>query len=258
MGNRTVKWPHRPVPVLFTCLGLVVAYGAVSIAVTLLIPGHNIVVGSMVANLLVAVVLLVLRRTTALPRGDRAPVQPTGSLVAVVLSGLVVIWLFGQTLAQTLYQALGSENFQSHQQNMAKYPVLLVLLATTIFSPLGEEALMRGMVYPLYRRSFGVLNAAITTSVVFALMHGNLVQAALAVPLGVFLALVYEITQKVSVVVLLHMLFNLASVLTPSSLVRDLAQVPVISGAGIAVVLVLANLYQYTRASTAQTVKDKV
>ncbi|WP_053617999.1 CPBP family intramembrane glutamic endopeptidase [Nocardiopsis sp. NRRL B-16309] len=158
---------------------------------------------------------------------------------ALALTGLVMCFLGGQTLAVWLYAALGSTSFDATQNAQNAVPVALLLFALVIAAPVGEEALIRGLIYPLLRRRWPALAAALVSSAVFAALHGNLVQVAVALPLGVLLALVYEHVGMLWPVVALHALFNLASVLVPVPLVEAMATPVVFSLAlaGAAVVM---------------------
>ena len=122
-------------------------------------------------------------------------------------------------------------------------PVLLLLFAMVVAAPAGEEALMRGLVYPLLRRRWPVAAAALVSSLAFALLHGNLVQIAVALPLGLLLAFVYEHVRRLWPVIVLHALFNLAAALVPVPLVEVLATPAVFTIALAGATAVLVAVY---------------
>src|SRR5699024_12270471 len=91
----------------------------------------------------------------------------------------------------------------------------LVLPLSLVIAPIGEEALLRGLIYPVLRKRVSVLVAVLISATTFALMHGNIVQIAATLPLAVLLALVYERTRSLWPCVLAHVGFNLAATLIP-------------------------------------------
>jgi membrane protease YdiL (CAAX protease family) len=73
-------------------------------------------------------------------------------------------------------------------------------------------------------------------------LHGNLVQIALTVPLGMLLAFVYEACQRLWPVILMHVVFNMASSFVPPELIRPIAQLPLVLALLVAVALALFAL----------------
>ncbi len=91
------------------------------------------------------------------------------------------------------------------------YGVALAVLSTAVVPALVEEFAMRGVVLGLLRR-FGEGFAIIISSVVFGLMHGNLVQAPFAFIVGVGLGFVAVKGGSVWLSVLVHFVNNLFAV----------------------------------------------
>lgn len=149
--------------------------------------------------------------------------QPTVSVRSprlrwLVLVGVVLAFLAGQTMSLWLLTTIGSEGFERSSQLRADASVMVVLLLTLVAAPMGEEALLRGLVYPVLRKRIPILVSALISSLVFAIMHGNLVQIVATVPLAVLLALVYERTRALWPCVVAHVGFNLAATLIPPQL----------------------------------------
>lgn len=117
---------------------------------------------------------------------------------------------------------IGSSGFDSFNGTRSETSLVLVLLLTLVAAPLGEEALFRGVIYPLLRRRVGVLAPMTVTALSFAVVHSNVVQLGSALPLAVLLAVVYERTRSLWPCILIHLGFNLAATLVPAAVVVPL------------------------------------
>ncbi|MFD7541267.1 MULTISPECIES: CPBP family intramembrane glutamic endopeptidase [unclassified Streptomyces] len=184
-----------------------------------------------------------------------APAQRSRSKIPrfgwAVLGCTVLAFLAGQSLAMWLYVTAGSPGFDASNQTRHAAGAAATLLLTLLAAPAGEEALFRGLIYPLLRKRVGIPTSTLVTTMVFSLLHGNVVQFALTMPLAVLLALVYEHTRALRYCVLLHLGFNLAAALVPATALGTLAN-PVstmflcLAFAGCAV-----SLYQHVSDRTA-------
>ena len=87
--------------------------------------------------------------------------------------------------------------------------------------PVVEELIFRGLAYKRMREYASPLMAGITTSMLFAVFHGNLVQGVYAFLLGALLCYVYEKYHSFWAPVLLHAAANVISVLASETSVFD-------------------------------------
>ena len=85
-------------------------------------------------------------------------------------------------------------------------------LSAIIVAPLVEEIIFRGYLYPVIKRYAGCFFAAITTSLLFAVIHGNLPGIMPLFTLALILTLAYELTGCLWVPIVAHSLFNLTQV----------------------------------------------
>ncbi|MFJ6141375.1 lysostaphin resistance A-like protein [Kitasatospora sp. NPDC092286] len=140
-----------------------------------------------------------------------------------VLGCAVLAFLAGQSLALWIHVTAGSAGFDASNQIRHAAGALATLLLTLVAAPAGEEALFRGLIYPLLRKRVCILASTLVSAVVFGLLHGNAVQFAATLPLAVLLALVYERTRALWPCVVLHLGFNLAAALVPAQMLGVLA-----------------------------------
>lgn len=137
-----------------------------------------------------------------------------------VIPALSLCWATGQLMGRWVMDTVGSPQYERNLELQSSYPLALLLVTALVLAPVGEEALMRGVAYPMLRKHFAPVITAVITSAVFALIHGNLVQMMVVFPLGILLAFVYEHTQRLWSVMALHAIFNAASLLIPATLLH--------------------------------------
>lgn len=94
----------------------------------------------------------------------------------------------------------------------AKGPRLLFVLTVlvTVIGPVAEELFFRGFAYPVFRKKIGVRNAILLVSVVFAMLHMNIVSFFPILALGVLLAYLYEKTGSMIPSITVHVIHNSA------------------------------------------------
>lgn len=83
-----------------------------------------------------------------------------------------------------------------------------MLLLGGVAAPFAEELLFRGVLYPLLRDRWGLWPAVLTSSLVFAMVHGDVAVGVSAFVLGIVLALVFEYSRSLWSAVLVHVLNN--------------------------------------------------
>ena len=130
---------------------------------------------------------------------------PLITIIVNLSATLIALWV-----KQTL-------NYPSPTQRLAETtPAIAFVVMSLIIAPIGEEALMRGFLYPLLRTRFSAASTIAITTLLFALLHGNLIQIILTIPLGIALGYLYERTQNLTACISAHMLFNAVALILPS------------------------------------------
>jgi len=137
---------------------------------------------------------------------------------------LLPVWLGGQLCAILLWQIWPETHagYEAHNQRLDSAPVALTLALTVLLAPVAEELLFRGVLYRELRDGCHLppVLAAALSMLVFSAVHGNAVQSAATIMLGLLLAFAYELTRTVVVPVALHVVFNLLSTFVPVAVVQ--------------------------------------
>lgn len=107
-----------------------------------------------------------------------------------------------------------SEEFQDASDALyGSQNIILEMLGSALITPLLEEMLHRGVVFCRLRRRMQFWEAAVLSSLVFAILHFNIVQFTYAFLLGIVLAVFMEKTQKLYAPVLAHITANAIAVI---------------------------------------------
>ena len=138
-------------------------------------------------------------------------IKPKRAILCVPI-GLAVC-LAGNIITNLLIQLLSSSGVELSQpsDSMAKIDtvpaLLLSLVATAIMPALLEEFALRGVIMQPMRK-YGMAFAIISSSVIFGVMHGNLIQAPFAFIVGMGLAFFAIKCNSLWIGVIIHMLNN--------------------------------------------------
>lgn len=178
--------------------------------------------------------------TTVIPNANPIPKDFLG----LIIFGFILVFLVGQAAAQWWLLSIGSPTYESSQGDISRAPVLVVMALTLFLAPIGEEALLRGTMYPAMRWAFPSWLAAVITSTLFAVLHGNMVQIIATLPLAILSAALYEATHRMAPSMLLHAVFNAIAVFIPIFLIEPFIS-PFIWGPGaVLLILVFYKIYK--------------
>lgn len=132
--------------------------------------------------------------------------------VLATILGTIAIYMGATTIALLVKNAL---NAPSPIQNITdEVPIAALATLSILIVPIGEEALIRGFVYPVMRQQFSAPVTIALSACLFALLHGNIVQIILTLPLGIACGYMYEQTHNLMQCIGIHMLFNALTFIT--------------------------------------------
>lgn len=105
-----------------------------------------------------------------------------------------------------------SSAYQQTSESFYSAPFALQILCLGILVPVSEELVFRGMMFKRAREQAGFLHAAAFSSIVFAILHGNMVQMLYAFATGMMLSYLYEKYGSLKAPAAAHIVMNLISV----------------------------------------------
>lgn len=185
------------------------------------------------------------------------PVQLSSKTFGFIALATLLGWCIGQILAHTYYAIFGSRGFDTVSETFTSDNVILVLILAVLIAPISEEMLMRGVIYPMLRFRFSAYTACIVTACIFGLLHGNIVQFIVTIPLSILVAWVYELSRDVTYCTLMHMLFNSTAMLIPVGWIVELNPVALTIFVVIALPLLGLGLRACIRRTRASYVADQ-
>lgn len=149
--------------------------------------------------------------------------------VLATILGTIAIYLSAATIALLAKTAM---NTPSPIQNITdEVPIAALATLSILIVPIGEEALMRGFVYPIMRQQFSAPVTIALSACLFALLHGNIVQIILTLPLGITCGYMYEQTHSLMQCIGIHMLFNVLTFTTHTPTLSTLSVVEALATA---------------------------
>lgn len=86
--------------------------------------------------------------------------------------------------------------------------LMLLLIMGSVLAPLGEEIFFRGLVYPVFRKRFGVIVGIIFSSLIFSTLHFDLLRLIPIAIGGMGLAWLYERTGSLITPIIAHSVWN--------------------------------------------------
>lgn len=92
-------------------------------------------------------------------------------------------------------------------------PLLLLILLAVLVAPITEEIVFRGLIYRYLKRCLPTVIAMALSSLLFALIHANLLSFLPLFLLGMLLCRAYERSDNIWVVIVFHACFNLNTTL---------------------------------------------
>lgn len=186
-----------------------IAVGVVIAATGIQLPYWMNILLSQSILLLPAVIYVLVMRIDVFKALPFRKIKVGDAFLSILLGYLLVpLVLFINNISM-----LFSTNYLEASSNeLITYPFLVQIFLMAVIPALVEEFIFRGLFYHSYRKS-GILGAALTSALVFGLIHFNLNQFCYAFVLGIVFALMVEATGSIFSSMLAHFAINTYSII---------------------------------------------
>ncbi len=135
-----------------------------------------------------------------------------------ILTGAIAAWGLAGTLSSicTLLMPKTAENVNS-ALNMAlgDGAQIIGLISAIILAPITEELIMRGIIFRRSKRAFGIVGCILISTILFSVMHLNVIQGIYVIPMGLFWGYVAYRYNSVIPCICCHMINNFIGMLVP-------------------------------------------
>lgn len=128
------------------------------------------------------------------------------SIVPIVIMAFTLSIFVSYVLAFVPEEIM--QEYLEASASLTEGPLALQLLSTVILAPIMEEILFRGIVLPRFAKAMPLPIAVIASSLVFGIMHGQLIWIAYATFLGLIMSVIALREKSIKASILFHMVFN--------------------------------------------------
>jgi membrane protease YdiL (CAAX protease family) len=137
---------------------------------------------------------------------DKLKRGPALSWVAVILISVYLFCLDGVITGLT-------ENFspEYHQQSIKMLEAMgkwYYIISAVVFAPIVEEIICRGLIFKRLRSLMEFLPAALSSGVIFGVIHDNIVYGISSVLIAIVFAYIYEKKQSLFASIIAHIIVN--------------------------------------------------
>ena len=135
------------------------------------------------------------------------------------IPGSIVLYLgtycLEMAIAGILIKAFpaSAENVSMSFEQLAKQPVILMLIVMALMPAIGEEICFRGFLYGGLKNKYGVKWAVVLSAIVFGAFHMSLVKLLPTAMLGACLAYIVSVSGSIYIGMVLHFVNNAFSML---------------------------------------------
>lgn len=133
-----------------------------------------------------------------------------GAVLLVMFAALMAVYaLIGESFLGVMDKVAATSEAQTVSAkalSVSAFRYGLLLLGTCIIAPVAEELFFRRLVFTALRRRSGFWPSAFWSGLLFALFHGG--GAPVTLPVGIYLAWVYERERRLPVNIMLHAMVN--------------------------------------------------
>ena len=133
----------------------------------------------------------------------------------VVLGVIACVGL--NSIALMMNLAMADEAYQATSDVMYSASFGVQILCLGIIIPIAEELMFRGIIYKRFRPYATFARAAVFSTLMFSLAHGNFVQMAYSFAIGMLLAFVYEKFDSFAAPVIFHICVNITSLIVTAA-----------------------------------------
>lgn len=172
----------------------------------------EIVIISNVLTILLIAIFFKLIKSSLMEEAMLRP-SPRGSVLPTMLMGASAqyVTVVALSVLMLILPKSWVEVFEENSEMISQGNKAVVFIATVIVAPIVEELLCRGLILNALRKAMPRWFAIVLSSMIFGIMHGNMVQFIYATIIGILFGWIYTKFNSIIIPIFAHMCFNLMS-----------------------------------------------
>ena len=164
----------------------------------------------------------------------------TNKVLPIILLGIAAAFFISCALILLPLPESLVEAYMESSQGLTSGSLPVIFLSTVIVAPIVEEVVFRGLVLSRLKKAMNVWVAVVISSLLFGLMHAQLLWVVYAFALGMLLAIVAERLNSIGASIILHMTFNLVGVFGDNINLENLQMLIVVV---VSLIIMIAMIY---------------
>ncbi len=181
---------------------------------------NNFIMENILLNMLIASVIAVMFFVLFLLVRNREPgtffelrkIELSKTIRTLTL-GAAIALLLNSVFAIIEIQRFFPQDIEMLEEVIDRGSLVMRLLSIGLIIPIFEELMYRGMIFNELRNNIDLFGAVTLQAIIFGALHGNMYQFIYVVPAGVLLALVYLWCKSLLAPILVHMGWNIMSLI---------------------------------------------
>lgn len=163
-------------------------------------------------------VFIIYKKTRLIQFSDIKNKKNSTLTVANVLMSGLFLGAFTNIALNVFEKVIPEKWIEANQESVNTFrygKIQMAILSVVVIAPIIEEIVFRGFLYGCMKRLTGkIWIAAIITSIIFGVFHGNILQGIYTATLSFVMIWVYEQTSSIKASMLFHGALNFSSVLS--------------------------------------------
>lgn len=162
--------------------------------------------GRAIFTLLFLLIFFAIRRKKV-TREMNLTKTPAIKYVAAALGAIFIIFTVNMSMTLFIPQE-GLQEFSEASKVLYAYPLWQAILANALVVPILEEVIFRGLIFSRLQKAMPNVVVALITSVLFGIVHGQLVWMLFAFIVGLLLSYVRIKTGSILPTIMMHVIIN--------------------------------------------------
>ena len=210
--------------------------------------------GRAIVLLLLLLVIFLLRKKSFAK--ETCMKMTTGKKWLAAVLGAVFVIFFVNGMMGLLSPSDQLESFEQASSVLYAYPLWQAILANALLVPIVEEVFFRGLLFSRLQKALPNVATALITSVLFGLVHGQLIWMIFAFVVGLVLSFVRIKTGSILPTILMHVMINTYATVVSYGILNITSEVVMIALMVLGLASIVGCVFLMNKACKEETKQD--